>query len=46
MIKVARTIADLAGREALASADVAEALDCRRGERERGPLGAAIAAQA
>jgi magnesium chelatase family protein len=33
VIKVARTIADLAGRETLASADVAEALDCRRLDR-------------
>jgi magnesium chelatase family protein len=46
VIKVARTIADLAGREKLASADVAEALDCRRGERERGPSGMATAARA
>jgi magnesium chelatase family protein len=33
VIKVARTVADLAGRDALAADDVAEALDCRRFER-------------
>jgi magnesium chelatase family protein len=36
VIKVARTIADLAGREALSTADVAEALDCRRLDRATG----------